>query len=249
VNGVRGALLELTCEKPEEQWRLRYRGPVRRVTGAALASAPLVEGLRSLLDFDLKYSSAVPVWDFGIATREEVWCSAHYEQPGRVRGRFRFEGREFQMDGIGFRDHSRGPRNLSAWAGHCWIHGQFPGGRSFALFDTRKLVGGEIVTGIAKAVLWDGYRLVDARCADPPYLTSPEEPPETYEFKLASELGTMHIAATTLRTLPISTNAGVESFIGRVPADLALFTAYQQPSAFYWDECEGHGHTERSVLL
>src|SRR5690606_2296636 len=112
--------------------------------------------------------------------------------------------------------------SLGAWAGHCWIHGQFPDGRAFALFDTRKAEDGKIVTGIAKAMIWDQGRLVEARCENPPYLASPDQPPPSYRLVLESELGPMEMEGTTLRTLPISTNAGVESFIGRVPASMAL---------------------------
>jgi hypothetical protein len=208
-----------------------------------------VEGLRTLLEFDLDYSASVPVWDFGSAARDEVWCSNHYEQPGRVRGNFRFEGKDVAIDGVAFRDHSRGPRSLGAWAGHCWIHGQFAEGSAFAIFDTRKTEDGKIVTGIAKAVVWHEGRILPAHCADPPYLTSANNVTTAYRLTIESDAGKMAMEATTLRTLPISTTAKVESFIGRVPAELALFTAYQQPTEFRWDGRRGLGHSERSVLL
>jgi hypothetical protein len=106
----------LICEDPGAAWRIRYRGPARPTQSAELQRGPLTEAEQYLLDLDLAFTSKRPVWQMtGIAG--EKWGKFHTEQTGRIRGHIVYDGRTIEMDGLGWRDHSRDRATSAAWAG------------------------------------------------------------------------------------------------------------------------------------
>lgn len=239
-----GPCMAFTCAAPGKAWRLAYHGPGRETSRAQLASAPIPEGPRALLDFDIAFESGEGVWDFGAAARGEDWASAHYEQTGRAHGRVTFDGEAFEIDGFGWRDHSRGPRNLSNHMGHCWIHGAFEGGRSFALCTIRQ----RNAAPFAKGMIFENGRLFEATCGEPPYLETTAWPEAGYAMTLDGELGPMRIEAQPKTCLPHSSTEQYETYDG-VAAGLARHVTYEQGTVFRWDGRAGQGHTERSAVF
>ena len=133
-NTALGALLQQECIEPGKRWQLRYNGPVQRATLPEQFRAPLshandMEHVEFLFDF----ASAVPVWKYADHDNTTIgkW---HYEQHGKITGSCRFQGKEIAFKGHGYRDHTRGPRELSPVRGHCWIQGRYDDGDEFSLY-------------------------------------------------------------------------------------------------------------------
>jgi hypothetical protein len=58
-------------------------------------------------------------------TVSEDFASAHYECSGRITGRVRLAGREYEVDGLCHRDHSWGVRRWDTLLNHRWMPGTF----------------------------------------------------------------------------------------------------------------------------
>ncbi len=56
-------------------------------------------------------------------TLAKDYASNHFEVSGRVTGRVVLDDRVFQIDGLGYRDHSWGPRNWATLLSHRWVVG------------------------------------------------------------------------------------------------------------------------------
>lgn len=67
----------------------------------------------------------------------------HYQVGGRVTGTARLGDRTYEIDGLGHRDHSWGPRRWQAIVGHRWFAGTLGPELSFSLITTY-LDGGQL---------------------------------------------------------------------------------------------------------
>jgi hypothetical protein len=246
--GPSAALLNLICEAPGEAWRLRYRGPVRRTTTEELHLGPLPEGPQLLLDLDVAFTSKAEMWDMTAGIASQHWGKFHIEQTGRLQGTIACDGATIAMDGFGWHDHSRGPRDMKEMGRHCWIHGNLSRGRSFALTCIDNLVDGRFVRALDKAVIWENGRLNHARCPNPPFLESNGAPAPHYAMTLVYDGGTVEIAANPRRSLPHSTSRFMECFDGVTPG-IAHIVTYEQGTVFTVDGEAFDGHTERSFRL
>ena len=134
ANGVEGALLRFVCDEPGMRWRIQYSGPAQRVTLGELLRAPLPHGrMLDFLNIDLEFTGNAPVWLFPDHDNTTVgrW---HYEQHGKVTGKIRYGSDNYAFAGHGYRDHTRGPRELSPVNGHCWVQGRFADGDAFSIY-------------------------------------------------------------------------------------------------------------------
>ena len=243
--GVSAALLDLVCEIPGRRWRLHYRGPGRRASQAEVLGGPLPEGAKALVELDIVFSSEVPIWDMSASLGDSDWGKFHIEQTGRFQGSIAVDGQRHAMDGFGWRDHSRGPRDNHSIGRHAWIHGNLSRGRSFALTFYDALKEGQLVRNLDKVVIWDGGQLYPATCPNPPMLESTDVPSSGYQMRLEYERGTIDIEATVKRCLPHSTTRYNECFDGICP-DLASIVTYEQGTIFRVDGELHNGHSERS---
>ena len=56
-------------------------------------------------------------------TLAKDYASNHFEVSGRVTGRVTLDGQNYSIDGLGYRDHSWGPRNWATLLSHRWVVG------------------------------------------------------------------------------------------------------------------------------
>jgi hypothetical protein len=246
--GVCGALLDLVCIQPGRQWQLRYRGPVRRCDAEELQRGALTEGPQLLLDLDVSFTSAVKIWDMTANMARQPWGKFHIEQTGRLLGRLSCEGLDVNMDGLGWHDHSRGPRDLKDMGRHCWIHGNLSRGRAFALTFIDNFIDGRFVRTLDKAVIWDQGSMFPASCLNPPFLDSSALPSSRFELTLQYERGSVAMQALARCCLPHSTSSQMECFDGVTPG-IAQIVTYEQGCEFTSDGETHDGHCERSYRL
>jgi hypothetical protein len=75
---------------------------------------------------DLVHEAAGPAYgstgaDHKVVDPEKEFAKAHYEQHMRVRGTVQVDGETLQIDGLGLRDHSWGPRYWQAIYSYRWL--------------------------------------------------------------------------------------------------------------------------------
>jgi hypothetical protein len=109
----------IATEEPLRRWRLRFDGAGERTTSDAAGRRPVGAGLAVPMSFDIEFSAAGPVWDLFKASEipHLDWAGIHHEQNTYSRGRLSVGGTSWELDGVGFRDHSTGPRDLARLGG------------------------------------------------------------------------------------------------------------------------------------
>jgi hypothetical protein len=112
--GIKVGCLDL--EIIEDGWEARFDGAGQLTTTAALARAPRGSSAPfRRLRFDVTASAAAPQWDMYAHTTERLDFSAatHVQQGFTTSGSLRVgvpDEDEYRLDGVGFKDHSSGPR-------------------------------------------------------------------------------------------------------------------------------------------
>lgn len=106
----------ITTEEPLRRWRLRYDGAGEKTTSEQSGRAPVGAGIAVPCNFDIEFTAAAPIWDMYKATDipQLGWAGMHHEQTTHSRGSICVEKSAWQFDdGVGFRDHSTGQREVS----------------------------------------------------------------------------------------------------------------------------------------
>ncbi len=117
--------LRFSVVTPLQAMSARYRGRAHLLASGVDLADPrtaLSASPESDLELDLDYTNLVPVYGLdaqgqpagGIIGGEDTIATGHYQVPCRVRGRMLLDGVEREVDALGFRDHSWGPR---VWQG------------------------------------------------------------------------------------------------------------------------------------
>lgn len=158
-NGPDLGNLRMRVEQPLRQWSLHFDGAGERTTTAKCGQGVIGAGPAVPMSFDIDMTAAAPIWDLFAATGipQLGWAGIHHEQSCWAHGVLTVGKRRWEIDGVGFRDHSNGVRDFSNVGGH-----RFWG---FVSPTTRRSVQGLIVwnrTGeleFATAALCDGDTL------------------------------------------------------------------------------------------
>jgi hypothetical protein len=182
-----GANLEFRCERPFQTWHITFDGFCVRSSYEVMRSGLLVDGAKCHVRVDLEVECVTPVWDAATAGEgmaEQSWAREHYEQLTRVTGEVTVDGIATEFNGVGWRDHSRGPRGadtLKDWGGHVITGGVLPSGSAFGMCrywarDGRTTLEGAYV--VEEGVL----RHVDIVSAPPPPVLARDG--ETYSLTI-----------------------------------------------------------------
>ncbi|HZQ35327.1 MAG TPA: hypothetical protein VFD32_05305 [Dehalococcoidia bacterium] len=138
AGGMRFEVIE-----PAERLRTRYDGSVVELKDPlemAEPSAAFHSNPRKQVQLDLVHEAAGPMYgsaghaEAEPAEPEKQFASAHYEQHMRATGTLRIEDETFQIDGLGLRDHSWGPRYWQAIDSYRWLTCNF--GPDFGLMGS-----------------------------------------------------------------------------------------------------------------
>jgi hypothetical protein len=117
--GVRIGGLDLAMT--EDGWTSTFDGVGELTTIEALSRGPRGSSAPSRsLRWEVTASPAAPVWDmYAQWDRDPLnHGDAHIQQSYKTAGKLWVDGQEWSLDGIGFKDHSSGPRKIGDWSGH-----------------------------------------------------------------------------------------------------------------------------------
>jgi hypothetical protein len=139
-----GSALFARCVEPFKRWKVTFDGFADHISNQAMMAGGLapVSGKRRRVVIDLDIDALCPVWDAQSSAHSaegkgdmasQGWAKEHYEQMYRATGTVRVDLQEWPFDGIGWRDHSRGPRGGGTgapWGGHIIAGAVWPSGRT-----------------------------------------------------------------------------------------------------------------------
>ncbi len=241
-NGPAGPALRYECVEPFRVWRKTFSGLARLVGGAEARLAPLADGPHLAVDMDLTWTCVGPPFDMDMS--EQVWAEtkAHYQQHCQVAGSIEFGGERIELEGVGIRDHSWGPRDLSGLGNHTWIYGEFPSGRRIMYFHHRTSSGGGLLD---IGHIADGDDVVSVRVAGAlPVPRRPSDWANSYVLDLAGPDGAARtLQAEILGGIPLALTNGSELQLG-APGPDASHHLFECPTRFGLDGETGYGMTE-----
>jgi hypothetical protein len=193
-----------------------------------------------------------PIWGVGSAgavahaagsLHDQDWACTHVEQACRVSGRLTVAGgTPVDIDGIGFRDHSVGPRDFTHLVEEFWTCCAFPSGRVF--------IGLHVVQDDRPEPFTHGFVFEDGRLHDMdglagPALTSPLGDPAEFDVQFSSAAGTGEVTGHMTNSMAFAFDYPFRMPLGARPAGA---TPVEGPATYEWDGEQGHGWIERIFI-
>lgn len=235
----------MRCESPFERWRFHADAGFQPTDLAELGSGLLRDRPTVPVVIDVTFSTVGPIWDPAGSDRQPDWGTFHLEQAMRGAGTVRVGNELRTFDGLGFRDHSRGHRDLRAVESSFWCNGVFPSGRTFASLQVTNRDGHTE----SRAAISDGGPFVDASLVETPAIHHPDHSPRAIELTLADEAGDAH------EIHGVVAGGSTWSIVGG--SEFCLGAAVDQPDAYLlpqsivrweWDGETGYGLADRCGL-
>ena len=245
--GPASAGARMVAHEPGKLIGLYYSGPVQHVGAGELADSPKPHVILDKFAFDLQFKGTLPYWYFP-ETVNTTWSNWHTEQHGLISGTLEYEGTQYEFDGVGYRDHSRGPRDLSPWRGHTWINGQFEDGSAFAIYQLWQIIDGQEVEALSECRITRGEENITAKVSQTPRLTSMANALDEYEIGLESSLGAKTLKGTPLAMSYLSVPPLYEQLMHGAGFGHREFpmVCVEQPARYELEGVTGYGWTERS---
>jgi hypothetical protein len=235
------------CIAPGKHWRITHRGPSWHHRLEDLVKGRMLETFPQKLDLDIEFLADSPVFLYD-SSNNLTWGRWHMEQLGRIKGRITFAGKTYQMNGLGFRDHTRGPRNLKDFFAHNWIQGKLPDGTGFALYELWDRKDGEVTKPLSKATLLYGDRIEEAEVLAAPAFDSFDDilAPIRISFRTASRRFDLEgeVQNNVLYSVDHQHNTLTGAARGYAP-----ILCIEQPVKFMLDGQMVEGHCERCRRL
>lgn len=239
--GPSGPSMALNCLQPWNTWSVRFDGAAVRTGPADLDRTAVRDDLHHPLAFELSYEALSPVFKMGEEMRKQSWGHVHYEQLCRVHGPIRLPDGVIEFDGVGIRDHTRGPRDMNNVDRHVWLHGVFPSGRAFIVLDF-KSVGHRLTRAV---VMTDGI-FQDAELVHSPLLDDQRDADTPYDVTLRVGGEETTIRGRIVHNLPFGLVPENEITIGS-QTGVSTHWLFEGHTQFTWDGETGHGLTERTL--
>jgi hypothetical protein len=206
-----GPNLAFRCVEPFKRWKVTFDGFAQHISNADMAKGLAPDGLRKRMVIDLDIECATPVWDAHTSAHSkggkgemttQGWAKEHYEQLYRARGTVRVDDVRYEIDGTGWRDHSRGPRGGGTgepWGGHVIAGCLFPSGRAL-IFSTYWRPDGKITLEGAAVQTAPG-EFHHAAVLEPPRLRDLQMSGERLPIRLGWDGGEVNLILETRRSI------------------------------------------------
>lgn len=245
--GVRSDALEI--EMTADGWRSTFDGVCELTNTEALARSP--RGSSSPLvrvRWDVAATVATPVWSLegGAAKRgAEIASSMHLQQAFRTAGSLEVDGTTYDLDGVGFKDHSAGTRDWRSWHSHRFLLAVMPDYSVHALGFCAPDGAEQPPVG---AVMANGDQR-SLECFESARLESVLGAPHASEIVVSGPDGPVTLAVEVVHTLPLTVTDD-NDYINGIDWELAgdpICFAECQVRLTAPDGTLGFGHFERSA--
>ena len=257
------------CTEPLRRWALTFDGAGEIVSSQEMATRLVGAGAPVPMAFEVELTATMPIWDLFKAVKIDNTDVGHihHEQVMVSKGSLRVGGKEYggewRLDGVAFRDHSQGGRNLTGFGGDHLLGAYFPAsGRSLQtlIFWDRS---GNIHFRTAAIHQGDRLEIIDdlemsglEKGIDRPRsLYDLTGNPKSFTMHLNTNSGPVKIEGEALHCVNISlfgVNTNVNGSAINIPGDHMLLA--ECPIRLVWPDGDvGYGHFERcykkSLLL
>ena len=203
----------LRFEMTQGGWTSTYDGVCQWTDREALTrnargcSAPSVRA-----EWKLSAAELAPEWDMfeGASHGQDFATALHVQGTFSVTGRVRVGDQEYEFNGVGFKDHSAGARNMGAWTNHRFLIGVLP--------DLRTVHAVTIIRDGAEPATvgrWHKEGVVESLTGfEAPLMTTLVGEPDDQEIVLRSESETLAIRTEIIHALPITISQDNDNFNG-----------------------------------
>ena len=248
--------LEFRCVEPFRRWRLVFDGYAAHTDPEQMVAGTAPPGERRRLVVDLDVECVGAVWDAAVAASDargdgsldsQGWAKEHYEQLFRASGRVVVGTEELGFEGVGWRDHSRGPRGGgtgAAWGGHVIMGGLCRSGRGFIL--SRYWTPDGLVTLEGGGVLDADGRLDYARVESAPRLVEFVPGGEHLPVGLSWDAGRLNLECVTRRSMWTPMRKKYAAAVDMTGTGLNYALNFSRCA---WDGEEVWVYSERSEML
>lgn len=229
--GPSGGAMDFCWNEAGGNWRIAFNGAMRHDTLQQLLRDPLPEGRPHPVNFQVSVDGDRPVYMMPSAADNTSYGKYHYEQMCSCSGAFSFGGEEYRFNGVGYRDHSRGPRQLGAFDGHVWLQLFFPVGPNFSAYHMWAMEGGRSTQILDKAISISRQGFAPASLVNALRLESIAGIHDPVEVRVEMNGETRTLRGKPLATFVNSFTTDVDFYFGYVPS-LADFAGVEQPVLF-----------------
>jgi len=241
---ITAGCLEFRCEEVGGRWKINFEGPMRRDTLAQLQTEPVVQGHPTPVKFEVVIDHQCPTWMFPRGDNT-TFGKFHYEQMGESRGSISVDQQTLAFRAPTYRDHTRGPRNLSHYDGHIWLQLHFPSGPSFSTYQMWHNNGGDVEQILNLGTSVRPGELREAKLLNSPRLPSLDNLLDPVTVQISLEGRELTLQGKPVATLAYSFSKDVEFYYGLVPS-LVDFYSIEQPLLFESGEGPVMGYMQRS---
>ncbi|WP_280426863.1 hypothetical protein [Nocardia carnea] len=235
---------QLRTVEPFKRWRLEFYGGMLDVTGHRGGSGLVPDDQNTAVQIDLDLSALYPVWIPEGSAQFGDWGRFHHEQAVTVNGSISINGTVRELSGVGHRDHSIGPRDMSKLRTAFWGNGVFESGWAFAAMH-----GQYIHADFQRAALFDADGSHEATMIDWPGLTSAIGDPAEFSVELRTANRTLNLQGRLRGGMSFTVVDGAEFCLG---TDLERPERYFLTNYFVDWFCDGErgvGYLDRGSLI
>jgi hypothetical protein len=191
ANVISDGTLHMECLEPLKSWRIVFDGACFATDANTNKHNFLaVDQIPVKFKFDIRWEGCVPMHEAKNNGALASGFDVRYEQAGRYWGWMQIGEERIPLNGVGYRDHSVGPRDYSKFTGHVWHWGVFDSGN---IFGCLAMDEGTRLKWAAPYVVIDG-ELTECEYVDGPYWGPGRDDfdDKTYDFVLKAKDGTIH---------------------------------------------------------
>jgi hypothetical protein len=234
---------------PLREWALEFDGMARPISRTEGAAAPVAEGPVVPVRLSLAVHTETPVWGVGSdgshardALHDQDWARVHLQQACRVRGTLSVGGEDVEIQNVGFRDHSVGPRDFTHLVEEFYACCAFDDGRAFmGLY----VVQDDRPEPFSHGFVFDGGKLHDLESLSGPVLTSPLGDPHDFDVRFTSAVGSAAVSGHMTNSMAFAFDYPFRMPLG---ARASGATPVEGPATYEWDSRQGFGWIERIYI-
>lgn len=247
TSSLSAGALSFSCESPGKRWQLLFEGAMRHDDFQTLCHEPILEGRPLNVRFEAVAEGNTPALMF--ASKDNTTHGKyHYEQGHICKGTVAFNGSTHAFNGVGYRDHSRGPRHLGAFDGHIWLQLFFPDGAVFATYQVWAREGKRSERALDDSMAIISGHVRPATLLKAPRLNSMDNLYEPIELSVAMSGKNYFLHGTALSSFPNSFTEDFDFYFGIAPS-IAEFMSIDQPVLFESDVGPVRGYVQRSMRI
>jgi hypothetical protein len=242
--GIKTGNLTLLVEQPLRRWFSTFDGAGELADSASLLKGAAGGGRAVPMSWEFVAEAIAPAWDMGGAAANSSIGTSHTQQAFRTSGFVKVDRDIYELEGVGFNDHSSGVRSLGGFGGDNFLVAVFPDfvvhavavwdrSGQHEVFAGAVLRGGEAtsLTGMSRVALDD---LLGQ--------------PHAVDIRLTAATGDILLHAEIQHCLPLTITDSNDNLIGLAPSpDDPIFFAECPVRLTTASGDVGFGHLERSV--